>query len=80
MKSCLKTQGRNKGRLLKRVLRPIVAIFLSAAASTLDFLALTWLPPATIGVFGPSSLILPDQNHLSLGAHCLSSYACSPFP
>lgn len=36
----------------------IVAIFLSAAASTLDFLALTWLPPATIGVFGSMSIII----------------------
>ena len=36
----------------------VVAIFLSAAASTLDFLALTWLPPATIGVFGSMSIII----------------------
>lgn len=36
----------------------IVAIFLSAAASTLDFLALTWLPPATVGVFGSTSIII----------------------
>ena len=36
----------------------IIAIFLSAAASTLDFLALTWLPPITIGVFGSTSIII----------------------
>lgn len=36
----------------------IIAIVLSAAASTLDFLALTWLPPATIGIFGSLSIII----------------------
>jgi len=36
----------------------IIALFLSAAASTLDFLALTWLPPITIGVFGSTSIII----------------------
>lgn len=36
----------------------LIAIVLSAAASTLDFLALTWLPPATIGVFGSLSIII----------------------
>lgn len=36
----------------------IIALVLSAAASTLDFLALTWLPPATIGVFGSMSIII----------------------
>lgn len=36
----------------------VIAIVLSAAASTLDFLALTWLPPATIGVFGSMSIII----------------------
>lgn len=36
----------------------VIAIILSAAASTLDFLALTWLPPATIGVFGSMSIII----------------------
>ena len=36
----------------------ILAIFLSIAASTLDFLALTWLPPSTVGVFGSSSIII----------------------
>lgn len=30
----------------------IVALCLSFAAATLDFLALTWLPPATVGIFG----------------------------
>ena len=30
----------------------IIALFLSFAASTLDFIALTWLPPATVGLFG----------------------------
>jgi hypothetical protein len=41
-------------------LRPlfIIAIFLSIAASTLDFMALTWLPPSTVGVFGSSSIII----------------------
>jgi len=41
-------------------LRPlfVIAIFLSIAASTLDFLALTWLPPSTVGVFGSSSIII----------------------
>jgi hypothetical protein len=36
----------------------IIALVLSAAASTLDLLALTWLPPATIGVFGSMSIII----------------------
>jgi hypothetical protein len=36
----------------------IIALFLSAAASTLDFLALTWLPPITVGVFGSTSIII----------------------
>ena len=41
-------------------LRPlfVIAIFLSAAGCTLDFLALTWLPPSTVGVFGSTSIIL----------------------
>lgn len=30
----------------------VIALFLSFAASTLDFIALTWLPPATVGLFG----------------------------
>lgn len=30
----------------------ILALCLSFAAATLDFLALTWLPPATVGIFG----------------------------
>lgn len=40
--------------------RPLfaIAIFLSIAASTLDFLALTWLPPSTVGVFGSMSIII----------------------
>ena len=35
-------------------LRPmfILGLFLSAAASALDFAALTWLPPSTVGLFG----------------------------
>ena len=36
----------------------VIAIILSAAASTCDFLALTWLPPAAIGVFGSVSIII----------------------
>lgn len=36
----------------------ILAIFLSFAASTLDFLALTWLPPMTVGIFGAVSIIV----------------------
>jgi len=36
----------------------IIAIFLSVAASTLDFMALTWLPPSTVGVFGSMSIII----------------------
>ena len=36
----------------------IIAIFLSFAASTLDFLALTWLPPLTVGIFGAVSIII----------------------
>ena len=36
----------------------IIAVFLSIAASTLDFLALTWLPPSTVGVFGSMSIII----------------------
>lgn len=36
----------------------IVAIFMSCAASTLDFLALTWLPASTIGVFGSLSIVI----------------------
>jgi len=36
----------------------IVAIFLSFAASVMDFLALTWLPPMTVGVFGAVSIII----------------------
>lgn len=41
-------------------LRPlfIVAICLSFAASTMDFLALTWLPPLTVGIFGAVSIIV----------------------
>lgn len=41
-------------------LRPlfIIAIFLSFAASTMDFLALTWLPPMTVGIFGAVSIII----------------------
>ena len=40
--------------------RPLftLAIFLSFAASTLDFLALTWLPPLTVGIFGCVSIIV----------------------
>jgi len=36
----------------------IIAILLSAGASTLDFLALTWLPPSAVGVFGSTSIII----------------------
>jgi len=36
----------------------IIAILLSAGASSLDFMALTWLPPSTVGVFGSSSIII----------------------
>ena len=36
----------------------IIALVLSAAASTLDFLALTFLPPASVGVFGSMSIII----------------------
>ena len=36
----------------------IIAIALSFAASTLDFLALTWLPPLTVGIFGAVSIIV----------------------
>lgn len=36
----------------------IVAICLSFAASTMDFLALTWLPPLTVGIFGAVSIIV----------------------
>jgi len=36
----------------------VLALFLSAAASTLDFLALTWLTPSTVGVFGCLSIII----------------------
>ena len=36
----------------------IIAILLSAGASALDFMALTWLPPSTVGVFGSSSIII----------------------
>lgn len=36
----------------------LVAICLSFAASTLDFLALTWLPPLTVGIFGAVSIIV----------------------
>jgi hypothetical protein len=41
-------------------LRPlfVVAILLSAAASTLDFLALAWLPASTVGVFGTLAIII----------------------
>jgi len=41
-------------------LRPlfILAILLSASASALDFFALTWLPPSTVGVFGSASIIV----------------------
>ena len=36
----------------------VLALFLSAAASTLDFMALTWLTPSTVGVFGCLSIII----------------------
>tara|TARA_B110000008_G_scaffold225910_1_gene227186 strand:- start:1398 stop:2252 length:855 start_codon:yes stop_codon:yes gene_type:complete len=36
----------------------IIAIFLSAAASIVDFLALQWLPSSTIGMFGSVSIII----------------------
>lgn len=36
----------------------VIAIFLSAAASILDFLALTWLPASTIGMFGSVSIVI----------------------
>ena len=36
----------------------LVAICLSFAASTMDFLALTWLPPLTVGIFGAVSIIV----------------------
>lgn len=36
----------------------VVAICLSFAASTMDFLALTWLPPLTVGIFGAVSIIV----------------------
>lgn len=36
----------------------VIAIFLSFAASTMDFLALTWLPPMTVGIFGAVSIII----------------------
>lgn len=36
----------------------VVAIVLSFAASTMDFLALTWLPPMTVGIFGAVSIII----------------------
>ena len=36
----------------------VLAIFLSFAASTMDFLALTWLPPMTVGIFGAVSIII----------------------
>jgi len=36
----------------------VLAIFLSFAASTMDFLALTWLPPMTVGIFGAVSIIV----------------------
>lgn len=36
----------------------IIALVLSAAASTLDFLALTFLPPASVGIFGSMSIII----------------------
>lgn len=36
----------------------ILALFLSAAASTLDFMALTWLTPSMVGIFGCMSIII----------------------
>ena len=36
----------------------LIAICLSFCASTLDFLALTWLPPLTVGIFGAVSIIV----------------------
>ncbi len=36
----------------------LLAIGLSFAASTMDFLALTWLPPLTVGIFGAVSIIV----------------------
>lgn len=57
-----RTRSRPRDTKLKTMVccRPlfIIALFLSAAASTLDFLALTWLPPITIGVFGSTSIII----------------------
>lgn len=55
-----RTQKRSTPLTQSVFLRPlfIVAIFLSVAASTLDFLALTWLPPSTVGVFGSASIII----------------------
>lgn len=46
-----------KSSVFKRPLF-VLAIFLSFAASTLDFLALTWLPPMTVGIFGAVSIIV----------------------
>lgn len=57
-----RTRNRKRSQPLTQsvFLRPlfIIAVFLSAAASTLDFLALTWLPPSTVGVFGSTSIII----------------------
>lgn len=57
-----RTRKNKRSRPLKTsvFLRPlfIIAIFLSIAASTLDFIALTWLPPSTVGVFGSMSIII----------------------
>jgi hypothetical protein len=57
-----RTRLRPRKKKLKSMVcsRPlfIIALFLSAAASTLDFLALTWLPSITIGVFGSMSIII----------------------
>ena len=36
----------------------ILALFLSAAASTFDFMALTWLSPSMVGIFGCMSIII----------------------
>lgn len=53
----IKRQTPLKSSVFKRPLF-ILAIFLSFAASTLDFLALTWLPPMTVGIFGAVSIIV----------------------
>jgi len=55
-----RTKKRSQPLTTSVFLRPlfVIAIFLSIAASTLDFMALTWLPPSAVGVFGSSSIII----------------------